>query len=62
MNTKNDLVRIAYDWQARAERAEDLNAQLLEALRQIDDLCRGDLPLTAQVKDIAAAAIKAAGG
>jgi hypothetical protein len=36
--------------------------QLLEALREIDDMCMGKLPLTAQVKEIARAAIAKAGG
>ena len=36
--------------------------ELLEALREIDDICMGKLPLTAQIKEIARAAIAKAGG
>jgi hypothetical protein len=35
--------------------------ELLEALREIDDICMGKLPLTAQIKEIARAAIAKAG-
>ena len=43
-------------------RACNAHDELLEALREIDDMCVGKLPLTAQVKEIARAAIKATGG